>query len=43
MPDTFVGQLDNRTAQVDLAISVVDASNHAEESDETLTVAEKAI
>jgi uncharacterized protein YfaS (alpha-2-macroglobulin family) len=43
VPASLAGQLDNRTAQVDLEITVVDTANHAETIDETVTVTEKAI
>src|SRR5690606_7343545 len=43
VPDYFVGQLENNAAEVELEITVVDAANHAENTDETITVAEKAI
>ncbi len=43
VPDYFVGQLENNAAEVDLEISVVDTANHAENIDETITVAEKTI
>jgi len=42
-PDYFVGQLENNTADVDLEISVIDAANHSESVDESITVAEKLI
>ena len=43
LPDYFVGQLDNRSADVDLHISVTDSAGHVEEVDESVTVAEKLI
>jgi uncharacterized protein YfaS (alpha-2-macroglobulin family) len=43
VPDYFVGQLENNAAEVDLEITVVDTANHAENIDETITVAEKVI
>lgn len=43
VPDYFVGQLDNNTAQVDLEVTVVDTANHAESIDDEVTVAEKPI
>jgi uncharacterized protein YfaS (alpha-2-macroglobulin family) len=43
VPDFFVGRLDNQSAQVDLAIEVVDTANHLESVDEGITVAEKAL
>jgi hypothetical protein len=43
VPDYFVGQLDNRSAEVDLNIEVIDTANHAEAVDETVTVAEKTL
>ena len=43
VPDYFVGQLENNTAQVDLQISVTDTANHRESVDESITVAEKLI
>jgi len=42
-PDTFVGQLENNTAQVDLAITVIDTANHSEAVDESITIADKTI
>jgi hypothetical protein len=42
-PDTFVGQLENNTAQVDLEITVIDTANHSEQVDESITIAEKSI
>jgi uncharacterized protein YfaS (alpha-2-macroglobulin family) len=43
VPDYFVGQLENNAAEVDLEITVVDNANHAESTDESITVAEKTI
>ncbi|MCB0049441.1 MAG: hypothetical protein KDE24_07870, partial [Caldilinea sp.] len=43
VPDFFAGQLDNKSAQVDLTIEVVDTANHLESIDESITVAEKAL
>jgi uncharacterized protein YfaS (alpha-2-macroglobulin family) len=43
VPDFFVGQLDNKSAQIDLEIEVVDTANHLESVDETITVAEKPL
>ncbi len=43
VPDFFAGQLDNKSAQVDLTIDVVDTANHLESIDESITVAEKAL
>lgn len=43
VPDFFVGQLDNKSARIDLAIEVVDAADHLESIDETITVAEKPL
>ena len=43
VPDFFVGQLDNKSAQIDLEIEMVDAANHLESIDETITVAEKPL
>jgi hypothetical protein len=43
LPDYFVGQLDNRSADVDLHISVTDGAGHVEEVDERVTVAEKLL
>lgn len=43
VPDYFVGQLENNTAQVDLEITVIDTANHSERVDESITVAEKPI
>ncbi|MEZ4866240.1 MAG: alpha-2-macroglobulin family protein [Caldilineaceae bacterium] len=43
IPDYFVGQLENNTAQVDLEITVVDTANHSESIDESITVAEEAL
>jgi hypothetical protein len=43
VPDFFVGQLDNQSAQIDLEIEVVDTANHLEAIDETITVAEKPL
>ncbi|NJR31752.1 MAG: hypothetical protein HC778_01285 [Chamaesiphon sp. CSU_1_12] len=43
IPDYFVGQLQNNSAEVDLEITVTDTANHAESIDETVTVAEKTI
>lgn len=43
VPDFFVGQLDNKSAQIDLEIEVVDTANHLEAIDATLTVAEKPL
>lgn len=42
-PDYFVGQLENKTAAVDLEITVVDTANHSERVDESIPVAEKRI
>jgi 5-hydroxyisourate hydrolase-like protein (transthyretin family) len=42
-PDTFVGQLENNTAEVDLEITVIDTANHSEQVDESVTIAEKTI
>ena len=42
-PDTFVGQLENNTAAVDLEITVIDTANHSEQVDESVTIAEKTI
>ncbi len=42
-PEFLVGRLDNRSAQIDLKIEVVDAANHLEEIDESITVAEKLL
>jgi len=43
VPDYFVGQLENNTAQVDLTITVIDTAHHSERVDESIIVAEKAI
>jgi uncharacterized protein YfaS (alpha-2-macroglobulin family) len=43
VPDFFVGQLDNKSAQIDLEIEVVDTANHLESIDDTITVAEKSL
>ena len=43
VPDYFIGQLENNAAEIDLEISVVDTANHAENIDETVTIAEKQI
>lgn len=43
VPDYFVGQLENNTANIDLEISVVDTANHVENIDESVTIAEKLI
>ncbi|HHW86092.1 MAG TPA: hypothetical protein GX400_07775 [Chloroflexi bacterium] len=43
VPDFFVGRLDNKSAQIDLEIEVVDTANHLEAIDETITVAEKPL
>ena len=43
IPDYFVGQLENNTANVDLEITVIDTANHSESIDESITVAEKTI
>ena len=43
VPDYFVGQLDNKSADVDLAIEVIDTANHSEKVDDSITVAEKAL
>ncbi len=43
VPDYFVGRLENNTADIDLEISVVDTANHAENIDESVTIAEKLI
>lgn len=43
VPDFFVGQLNNKSAQIDLAIEVIDAANHLESIDESITVAEKSL
>jgi len=43
IPAYFVGQLDNKSADVDLTIEVIDTANHSEQVDDTLTVAEKAL
>ncbi|MFO7630974.1 MAG: MG2 domain-containing protein, partial [Caldilinea sp.] len=43
VPDFFVGQLDNKSAQIDVTIEVVDTANHLESIDESITVAEKAL
>ena len=42
-PATFVGQLENNTAAVDLEITVIDTANHSEQVDESVTIAEKTI
>lgn len=42
-PDSFVGQLENNTAQIDLEITVIDTANHSEQVDESITIAEKTI
>ncbi len=43
VPDYFVGQLANNTAQVELEITVIDMANHSESMNEAITVAEKPI
>ncbi|MCS6828984.1 MAG: MG2 domain-containing protein [Caldilinea sp.] len=43
VPTFLVGQLDNRSAQIDLRIEVVDTANHLEAIDENITVAEKLL
>lgn len=43
IPDYFAGQLDNKKAQIDLEIQVVDTANHSEKIDDNITVAEKAL
>lgn len=43
VPDYFVGQLDNRRAEVELEIAVVDTADHAERIDERITIAEQLI
>ncbi|HMN28928.1 MAG TPA: MG2 domain-containing protein [Caldilineaceae bacterium] len=43
IPDSFRGRLTNRSATVDLEIEVVDEANHAERTDESVTVAEQPI
>ena len=43
VPDYFVGQLENNAAEVDLEITVIDTANHAENIDDTITVAEKTL
>ena len=43
VPDYFVGQLENDTANVDLEITIIDTANHSESVDESITVAEQTI
>ena len=43
IPDYFVGRLDNQSASLDLEINVVDAADHPETIDESLTVAEQTL
>ena len=43
VPDSFVGQLGNDSAEIDLTITVIDSAAHAESIDETITVAEQPL
>ncbi|MBW7884547.1 MAG: hypothetical protein H3C34_18290 [Caldilineaceae bacterium] len=43
VPDVFAGQLDNRAAQIDVDIQVIDPANHLETVEEQITVAEKLL
>jgi uncharacterized protein YfaS (alpha-2-macroglobulin family) len=43
VPNYFVGQLDNQSAEIDLEITVIDTAYHSEKIDESITVAEKPI
>lgn len=43
VPDYFVGQLDNRSAEIELEISVEDTASHVETIDDSVTVAEKTL
>ncbi|MEM7534035.1 MAG: MG2 domain-containing protein, partial [Chloroflexota bacterium] len=43
VPDYFVGQLESNTAKVDLEITVIDTANHAENTEDSVTIAEQVI
>jgi hypothetical protein len=43
VPESFVGRLDNRSAEIELEISVEDTANHVETVDDSVTVAEKTL
>ena len=43
VPDSFVGQLGNESAEIDLTVTVIDTAAHAESIDETVTVAEQPL
>ncbi len=43
VPDSFVGQLGNDSAEIDLTVTVTDSAAHAESIDETVTVAEQPL
>ncbi|MBX2998717.1 MAG: hypothetical protein KF893_09435 [Caldilineaceae bacterium] len=43
VPDYFVGQLENNSAEIDLEISVTDTADHEESIDESITIAEQPL
>ncbi|MBI1299599.1 hypothetical protein GC175_32135 [bacterium] len=43
VPDSFIGQLGNESAEIDLTVTVIDTAAHAESIDETVTVAEQPL
>ena len=43
LPDFLVAQVEDNIANIDLEITVIDAANHAENSTESLSVAEQAL
>lgn len=43
VPDSFEGRLDNRSAEIDLEITVTDTASHSESIDDSVTVAEKTL
>lgn len=43
VPESFIGQLGNNSAEIDLEITVIDTADHAETIDETVTVAEQPL
>jgi hypothetical protein len=43
VPESFIGQLGNESAEIDLEITVIDTAEHAETIDETVTVAEQPL
>ncbi|MEZ4635595.1 MAG: MG2 domain-containing protein [Caldilineaceae bacterium] len=43
VPDSFIGQLGNESAEIDLTVTVIDTAAHAESIDDTVTVAEQPL